>query len=129
MRTAMILRALDGDPGCWRNRQPNEILFTAQRDDGGSFNTIVPGGMRVQLLAPASRTLPVTSVIRDGEVFRAQLARYDDEAPIHSGVFLASVLAIVTIPGGEFTGTAIASVPIDEDLPAIPRPQENPKSA
>ncbi len=130
MRTAMILHAFTGDPGCWRNRLPNEILFTAQSDSGNSFSAIVPGAMRVQLLAPASRTLPVTAVTRDGEAFHAQLARYDDEAPVHSGVYLASVFAVVFVLGGEeFTGTALASVAIDEDLAAIPRPPSGPEEA
>ena len=130
MRTAMILHAFTGDPmGCWRNRQPNEIIFTAQGDSGDSFNTILPGAMRVQLLAPASRSLPVTNVTRDGEVFHAQLARFDDEAPVHSGLYLASVFAIVFFGGEEFTGTALASVQLDEDLPAIPRPEGGPVEA
>ena len=129
MRTAMILHAFTGDPACClRNRPPNELLFTAQSDSGNSFNAIVPGAMRVRLTAPASRDLPVTSVTRDGEVFHAQLARYDDESAIHSGVYLASVFAVVFVLGGEeYTGTALATVPIDEDLPAIPRPRGGPE--
>ena len=127
----MILHAFTSDnANCWRNRQPNELLLTAQTDSGDSVNAIVPGAMRVQLLAPASRTLPVTGVIRDGEVFHAQLARYDDESPVHSGVYLASVFAVVFVPGGEeFTGTALASMAIDEDLAAIPRPRGGPEEA
>jgi hypothetical protein len=58
-------------------------------------------------------------VVRDGEAFHAQLARYGDEAPIHGGAHLASVFASVFVTGGEeFTGTAVASVSIDEGLPA-----------
>ena len=123
MITAMILHAFTGDTAhCWLNRQPNEILFTAQNTAGYSFNAIVPGAMLVQLLAPESRTLPVTAVIRDGEVFRAQLARLDDEPAIHSGLYLASVFAVVSVGGDEFTGTALASVHLDEDLPQVARP-------
>jgi hypothetical protein len=125
MRTAMIVQAFDGDHSrTWRNRQPNEIIFTAQRGDtGDTFNAIVPGAMQVQLLAPASRTLPVTGVTRDGEVFHAKLARYNNEATVPAGVYLASVFAVVFVPGNnEFTGTALASVVIDRSLPAIPPP-------
>ncbi len=131
MRAAMILHAFTGDhANCWRNRQVNEILLTAQSDSGDSFNAIVPGAMRVRLIAPAARELPVTSVIRDGEIFRAQLARYDDEARVHSGFYLASVFAVVFVPGGEeFTGTALASIMIDEDLPEVPRPPGGPIEA
>lgn len=134
----MILHAFTGDPGCCgclRNRQVNELLFTAQSDSGDSFRAIVPGAMTVQLLAPASRTLPVVSVTRDGEVFHAKLARYDDEAAIHSSTYLASIFAVVFESGAggeEFTGTALATIPLDEDLPAIPRPPagpEDPRSA
>ena len=126
MRTAMILHPFVGDPACcFRNRQPNELLFTAQSDSGDSFNAIVPGAMQVRLLAPASRDLPVIGVTRDGCVFHAQLAHYDDEAPIHSGVYLSSMYVVVFVPGAEeFTGTALATVLIDEDLPAIPRPPQ-----
>lgn len=131
MRTAMILHAFTGDHfNGWRNRQPNEILFTAQNDSGDSFSAIIPGAMSVQLLAPASRTLAVTSVTRDGHVFRAQLARYDDEPAVNSGVYLASVFAVVFVPpSGEFTGTALASVVIDQYLPEIPRPPSGPRDA
>lgn len=87
MRTAMIVHAITGDHfNGWSNRQPNEILFTAQSDSGDSFSAIIPGARSVQLLAPASRTLPVTSVTRDGQTFRAQLARYDDEPAVNIGV-------------------------------------------
>lgn len=128
MRRAMILHAFAGDNAdCWRNRSPNEILFTAQSDSGDSFSAIAPGAMRVQLLAQASRTLPVTSVTRDGEVFRAQLAHFDDEPAVHSGLYLASVFAVVLVAGEEFTGTGLASVPIDEDLPTTPRPPGGPE--
>ena len=133
MRTAMILHPFAGDPACClRNRLPNELTFTAQSDSGDSFNAIVPGAMRIRLLAPASRDLPVIGVTRDGDVFHAQLARYDDEAPIHSGVYLASMFVVVFVLGGEeFTGTALATAAIDEDLPAIPRPpqESNPLTA
>lgn len=124
MSTAMILHAFTGDNAhcCWLNRKANEILFTAQNTSGYSVNAVVPGAMHVQLLAPESRTLPVTSVIRDGEVFRAELARYDDESAIQSGLYLASVFAVVAVPGNEFTGTALASVHLDEDLPQVSRP-------
>lgn len=106
MRTAMILHAFTGDHfNGWRNRQPNEILFTAQNDSGDSFSALIPGAMSVQLLAPASRTLPVTSVTRDGEVFRAQLARYDDEPAVNSGVYLASLFAVVTQRGVHGNGS------------------------
>ncbi|MDX1979591.1 MAG: hypothetical protein SFV51_04925 [Bryobacteraceae bacterium] len=130
MRTAMILHAFTGDQHgcCPRNRRPNEILFTAQKDSGDSFSAIVPGAMQVRLLAPASRELTVIAVPRDGEVFRAQLARYDDDPPIHSGVYLASIFAVVFVPGDdEFTGTGLATVVIDEDLPAVPRPIHPPE--
>ena len=133
MRTAMTLHPFNGDPACClRNRTPNELIFTAQGDSGDSFNAIVPGAMRVRLIAPTSRDLSVVGVTRDGEVFHAQLARYDDEALIHSGVYLASMFAVVFVPGGEeFTGTALATVSIDEELPAIPRPpqESNPLTA
>ena len=126
MRTAMILNTFTGDAGhCWRNYLPNEILFTARSDSGDSFSAIVPGAMRVRLIAPTSRDLPVTTVTRDGEIFRAQLARYDDEPPVHSGEYLASVYAVVFVPGDdEYTGTAMAGVAIDEDLPTVARPAD-----
>lgn len=39
MSTAMILHAFTAhNSGCWRNRPPNEILFTAQSDTGNSFS-------------------------------------------------------------------------------------------
>lgn len=129
MATAMMLHAFTGDSfACWRNRRANEVLFTAQNDGGASFTAIVPGAVRVQLLEPASRWLPVISVTRDGEVFHAQLARFDDEAAIHSGVYLASVFAVVFVAGEEFQGAALASVAIDEDLPQIPRPTPGPET-
>jgi hypothetical protein len=129
MRAAMIVHAFDGDHSKgWRNRQPNEIIFTAQRGDtGDTFNAIVPGAMQVQLLAPALRTLPVTSVTRDGEVFHAKLARYSNEASVATGFYLASAFAVVFILGsGEFTGTALTSVVIDRSLPSIPPPPRGP---
>ena len=122
---AMILNPFIGDNGgCWSNRSSNEIIFTAARSDlGATFNAIEPGAMQVRLSAPAARLLAVTGVIRDGEVFHAQLARFDDEPPVRTGLYLTSVLVVASIPFGEtFQGTAIASVRIDEDLPAIPRP-------
>ena len=80
------------------------------------------------LLNPASRSLQVVNVVRDGQVFHAQLARFDDEEPIHSGVYLASVFVFVfQPPDGNYTGTALASVRVDEDLPAIPRPPIGPE--
>lgn len=61
------------------------------------------------------------------------MARFDDEPPMHSGEYLASIFAVVFVPGkGEFTGAAIASVTLDEDLPGTPRPPggpENPRNA
>ncbi len=129
MRTAMIVHAFDGDHSKgWRNRQPNEIIFTAQRGDtGDTFSAIVPGAMQVRLLAPTLRTLPVTSVTRDGEVFHATLARYNDESGVPIGFYLASAFAVVFVLGsGEFTGTALTSVVIDRSLPAIPRPPGGP---
>ena len=126
MRTALLLHVFTGDatPG-WRNRQSNEIIFTAQNAAGYSVRAVVPGAINVQLLSPASRALVVTAVTRDGEVFHAQLARYDDEAPIHSGLYLASVSATVfEAPSDDYTGTALASILIDEDLPVVPRPRD-----
>ena len=78
---AMILNPFTGDNGgCWSNRSSNEIIFTAARSDlGATFNAIEPGAMQVRLSAPAARLLAVTGVIRDGEVFHAQLARFHDE--------------------------------------------------
>lgn len=126
MNKAMILHAFTGDHATgWRNRQSNELLFTALNDTGNSFSAVIPGAMQIQLLAPSSRTLQVTTVTRDGEVFHAQLARFEDEPQVHSGVYLASMSVVVFVPPtGDFKGTAIASVTLDEDLPAIPRPPE-----
>ncbi len=125
MRVAMILDAFRGDHAgqCPRNRLPNEIIFAAQGDSGEAFRAIVAGAVRVRLLAPVSRDLAVTAIVRDGEVFRAQLAGYEDEPRVRAGVYLASLAVLVFDPGGkEYNGTAIATVPIDEDLPVVPRP-------
>lgn len=123
---AMLITAFTGDAGmCGSNRLTNEILFTAQGDSGSTFSAILPAVTQVRLLEPAARLLPVTEIVRDGEVFHARLARYDDEPAVRAGVYLASVSTIVSIPFGEtFLGAALATVRINEDLPAIPRPVE-----
>lgn len=126
MRIAMTLDAFQGDGSahCLRNRPPNSIIFTALGDSGESFRAIVAGAVRVRLLAPVSRDMAVTAIVRDGEVFRAQLAGYEGEHRIRAGVYLVSISVIVFDPGGkEYNGTAVATVPIDEDLPEVPRPE------
>jgi len=122
---AMTIHAFTGDgSACFSNRLPNEILFTACGDSGEPFNAIQPGATRVQLLHPAGRELAVTDVIRDGSAFHARLARYSDEPAVRAGLYLVSLWTVVSIPFGEtYVGATLASVKLDEDLPAIERPQ------
>lgn len=129
MRKAMILEGFAGDG--YRNldnRAANEIVFTAFGADGQGFNAIVPGAMAILVLPPTGRQLQVTGVSRDGGAFRARLARFDDEPHIHSGTYLCSISAVVFVAGDEYTGSALATVRIDEDLPAIPRPEASEES-
>ena len=123
MQASMLIQTFTGDhASTWRNRLPNEILLTAQRPGGTSITRIIPGAILVQLAAPTSRTLVVTAVVSDGSALHIQVARYDDEPPVRCGVYLASFTAFEFTAPDFLTGVGLASILIDEDLPAIPRP-------
>lgn len=131
MQISILIHAFTGDGAtCLANRSPNEIVFTGiGATNGIFFNSIVPGAMQVQLLAPTSRTLQVISVNKDGAAFHAPLARFDDEPPVHSGLYLCAFSVNVFVTPDFYVGQALATVRIDEDMPAIPRPDPGPEES
>ena len=119
MRLGMNVHAFTGDNGLQiLNRSANEIVFTAIGSEGTLFKPVV----RARVLAPVARDLVVQAVVTDGEAFHASVARYDDEPAFRAGAYLCAIVPVAFHGTDEFTGSALATVRLDEDLAAVPRP-------
>ena len=119
MRLGMNVHAFAGDNGLQiLNRSANEIAFAAIGSEGTFFKPVV----RPRVLAPVARDLVVQTVVADGEAFHASVARYDDEPPFRAGTYLCAIVLVAFHGADEFTGSALATVRLHEDLAAVPRP-------
>ena len=119
MRLGMNVHAFTGDNGLQiLNRSANEIVFTAI----GSEDTFFKPEVRARVLAPVVRDLVVQTVVADGEAFHATVARYDHEPAFRAGTDLCAIVLAAFHGADEFSGSALATVRLEEDLAAVPRP-------